>query len=144
MTPLIDFPCSAIPRLKTHAYSVLLMLFEGNKKTSELTIGLGGKNPRSALQSLMNGDSDYWNIINIGIQGSNEGCYQLDPRHRSGDIELDKQARTERFLDLLREQKNKNQQAANKLPDSIERWQEAESSFSPQLKLPLIKNKKTA
>ncbi|CCK75263.1 hypothetical protein OLEAN_C10870 [Oleispira antarctica RB-8] len=139
MNSLIGFPCSAIPRLETQAHSVLLMLLEGNKKTSELAIGLGGKNPRSGLQSLMNDTHNYWNIINVGIEGSNEAFYKIDPRHLSSNPELDKQARTERFLTLLKEQKDGNQGGANRLFESIEALQEAESLFSPQLKLPLKK-----
>jgi hypothetical protein len=98
-------------------------------------MGLGGKSPRSALQSLMNDDHDYWNIINTGIAGSNEGFYKLDPRHLSNDSELDNKARVERFLTLKREQKDSNQKGADKLFESIEALKEAEAMFSPQLGL---------
>lgn len=105
------------------------------QSTSSLTIGLGGKSPRSALQSLMNNDHDYWNIINTGIDGSNEGFYKLDPRHLINDPKLDKHARIERFLTLIREQKDSNQKGADKLFESIEAWKEAEAMFSSQLRL---------
>jgi hypothetical protein len=141
MTSLTDFPCSSIPKLGTQAYIVLAMLVEGNHKTSALSIGLGGKSPRSSLQSLMNEDYECWNIINDGVAGSNEGSYRLDPRHLSDDPELDKQARKERFLTLLKEKKDRNQKGADRLCESIEVWEEAESLFSPQLKLPLTKKK---
>tara|TARA_B110000196_G_C21147550_1_gene667516 strand:+ start:1081 stop:1515 length:435 start_codon:yes stop_codon:yes gene_type:complete len=137
MTSLLGFPCLTIPRLETQAHTVLMMLMEECHSTSSLTIGLGGKSPRSALQSLMNDDYGFWNIINIGIAGSNEGFYKLDPRHLRNDPELDNQARIERFLALLEEQKDRNQSGASKLFKSIEAWKEAEALFSPQLRLPL-------
>lgn len=137
MNSLIGAPSSAIPRLGTQAHTVLMMLMESGHKTSALSIALGGKSPRSALQSLMNEDYDYWNIINDGVAGSNEGFYRLDPRHLSDNSELDKQARIERFLTLVKEQKDRNQKGADRLFDSIEAWEAAESLFSPQLKLPL-------
>jgi hypothetical protein len=59
MASLIGFPCSAIPKLGTNAHTVLIMLMEAGHSTSSLTMGLGGKSPRSALQSLMNDDHDY-------------------------------------------------------------------------------------
>jgi hypothetical protein len=144
MNSLIGFPSSAIPRLGTQAHSVLLMLLEGNHKTSELSLGLCGESPRSDLQSLMNETCNYWNIINIDIEGSSKGFYKLDPRHLSNDPVLNKQARIERFSTLLKEQKDNNQQGANKLFDSIEAWQEAESLFSPQLELSLLETKQPA
>lgn len=137
MTSLLGFPCSTIPRLETQAHTVLIMLMEACHSTSSLTMGLGGKNPRSALQSLMNDDYGFWNIINIGIAGSNEGFYKLDPRHLSNNVELDNQARIERFLTLLEEQKDRNQKGASKLFESIEAWKKAEARFNPQLRLPL-------
>jgi hypothetical protein len=141
MTSLTSYPCSAMPKLGTQAYIVLRMLVEGNHKTSALSIGLGGKSPRSALQSLMNKDYECWNIINNGIAGSNEGFYRLDPRHLSDDPELDKQARKERFLTLVKEKKDRNQKGADRLFESIEVWEEAESLFNSQLKLPFKKKK---
>lgn len=140
MISLIGFPSSAIPKLGTHAHTVLTMLMEAGHSTSSLTMGLRGKNPRSALQSLMNANHDYWNIINTGIDGSNEGFYELDPRHLSNDPELDKQTRNERFLTLIKEQKDKNHQGANRLFESIEAWKKAEAMFSPQLWLSLPDN----
>ena len=144
MDLLMTFPSSSVPVSGTQAYDVLTMLLHGIQSTSELTIGLGGKSPRSALQSLMNEDCDYWLIHNIGIEGSNEGRYQLDPRHLSRDPELDEEARRERILYLLKERKNTKLKAVKNLPNAIERWQEAESLFGPQLQLPLSENNKTA
>jgi hypothetical protein len=140
MTSLLGFPCLTIPKLETQAHTVLMMLMEECHSTSSLTIALGGKSPRSALQSLMNDDYGFWNIINIGITGSKEGFYKLDPRHLSNDPKLDNQARIERFLALLEEQKDRNQNGASKLFKSIEACEEAEALFSPQLRLPLPDN----
>ena len=144
MNSLIGFPCTAIPKLGTQAHTVLTMLMKSGYSTSSLTIGLGGKNPRSALQSLMNETYGCWNIINVGINGSQEGFYRLDPRHLSNNPELDKQARQERFLALRAEQKERGLKTTNKLPSIIKAWKEAEDLFNPQLKLPISDNKKPA
>jgi hypothetical protein len=140
MNSLIGFPSSTIPRLGTQAHTVLMMLMVASHSTSSLVMGLCGKSPRSALQGLMNDDYGHWNIINTGIDGSNEGFYKLDPRHLSNDPKLDNQARIERFLALLEEQRDRNQSGASKLFKSIEAWKEAEALFSPQLRLPLPDN----
>jgi hypothetical protein len=144
MTSLLDFSYRAIPRIETQAHTVIIMLLKADCSTSNLTIGLGGKNPRSALQSLMNEDHDCWNIINAGIQGSNEGFYRLDPRHRSNNPDLDRQARNERHLSLREEQKNRNQKGASKLVYSIKAWRQAEELYSPQLRLPIPEANKPA
>lgn len=144
MDLLMSLPCSSVPSSDTQAYAVLTMLLDGIHSTSELTIGLGGKSPRSALQSLSNEDCDYWLIHNIGIESSSEGRYQIDPRHLSGNSKLDQQARSERLLDLLTERKDTKLEAVKHLPYAMERWREAESLFGPQLQLPLPENNKTA
>lgn len=141
MISFTNFPCAAIPRVETQAYVVLTMLMKSNCSTTDLTNALGGKNPRSALQSLMNEVYDFWNISNIGISGSQEGFYNLDPRHLSNDTELDRQARVERSMTLLKNQKERGLKTANKLPNTIKALEKAEELFGPQLQLPIPDNK---
>jgi hypothetical protein len=143
--PLSGFPKSAIPQLGTQAYTLIVILLDGEEyTTTELTQKLIGKNPRSALQALQDETFNYWNIHNIGVTGSSEGRYRLDSRHFSNNPDFDQHARRDRFIALLEEKKDKDQKAAGRCPASLERWEIESKASSNQIDLPLHDPKEPA
>ena len=107
--PLSDIlkaaPLEAIPKQFSYSYLYLKLLiqeqlcesiFLSEKKALEVL----GKDPRSARQRLMNEASNFWNIIPVYDDKGLIIGRKLDPRHLSGDPELDQAARRERQKQL--------------------------------------------
>jgi hypothetical protein len=91
-------PLEAIPKSKTKANRLLLILADGKEHDRNKLIldPLLGESMRSALQDLRGDKLLNW-LIHSGVCGhSGARTIKLDPRHLSGESEQDAAARRER------------------------------------------------
>ena len=105
---LLTAPMEFIPPPNTLAYKFLLLLSDGMSHKKIEALAALEDDPRSARQALTSETYGYWLIHNLGDK---KGIYQLDERHLSGDIELDKdrskkqcEKERKRYSKALREQ----------------------------------------
>ena len=83
-------PAEFIPPSHTMAYKFLALLVDGKPHAKAGILAALEDDPRSARQALTSETYGYWLIHNLGDK---KGVYQLDERHLSCDVELDKDAR---------------------------------------------------
>jgi len=132
MDALLYLPSNYFPIMGSKAYKLLGILADGlPHPTEELLISLK-RDPRSPLQQLWGDTRGFWLIHNIG---TTTGLYLLDPRHLSGDMELDSQARLESEVDYRERSKKKSEQGAVRLPKAIEDVSAAKAKAEKQLSL---------
>jgi hypothetical protein len=95
-------PLEAIPKSNTKAYYLLFWLVDGKKHDRNKLIfdPLLGESMRSALQDLRGDKLSHWLIHSSVCERTGAKTIQLDPRHLSGDIEKDAEARRERRKQL--------------------------------------------
>jgi hypothetical protein len=91
-------PNEAMPKSNSKAYHLLLWLIDGKKHGRNKLIldPLLGESLRSALQDLRGDKLSHWLIHSSVCESTGARTIQLDPRHLSGDIEQDAEARRER------------------------------------------------
>jgi hypothetical protein len=91
-------PNEAIPKSNTKAYHLLLWLIDGKEHDRNKLIldPLLGESLRSALQDLRGDKLSHWLIYSSVCDRTGARTIQLDPRHLTGSIEQDAEARRER------------------------------------------------
>lgn len=95
-------PSDAIPKPNTQAYELLMMLAEKDVVPElDLMLKFNG-NQRSPLQALGKDGYRFWLVHPVEENNVIIGR-QLDWRHKSGDWELDQQAREERMKKFKRD-----------------------------------------
>jgi hypothetical protein len=95
-------PLKAIPKANTKTYKLLSWLSDGKEQDrSKLILDpILGESMRCALQDLRGDKLLNWLIHSSVCEQTGAKTIQLDPRHLSGDIEQDAEARRERRKQL--------------------------------------------
>ncbi|MFC3096178.1 hypothetical protein DRW07_05280 [Alteromonas sediminis] len=86
----------SFPKRGTPARKLLELLSDGRAHDRNEIAQLIGEDMRSPLQDLRGKKYRYWYIHNVRIKGERQTFLKLDPRHLSGDEQLDALARAER------------------------------------------------
>ncbi|CCQ09297.1 hypothetical protein PALB_1340 [Pseudoalteromonas luteoviolacea B = ATCC 29581] len=129
LNPLIALvkaaPMEYIPKVGTQAHKLLTVLaVDGTAKRAELALDpLFGENLRSPLQKLEGDQFGHWLIHKV------DGVLTLDPKHLSGDPELDAAARRERRSKLKDKSHKDAVNGRKREPKAFEESTEARKAY---------------
>lgn len=100
----ITCPVSALPKKGSQADQYLIELIVNEQVDESKFAEMFNSNQRSPLQKLRGPIWQYWRILDVTCpKTGNIIARKLDPRHKSGDENLDRQARKEREREYTRD-----------------------------------------
>ena len=109
--------CPALPKKGTQADRYLIELILNEQVSEAKFAEMFNFNQRSPLQKLRGPSCQYWRILDITCpKTGNIIARKLDPRHKSGDENLDRQARKEREIEFTRDSLKQALDEVKRLP----------------------------
>tara|TARA_R110002074_G_scaffold300936_3_gene472332 strand:+ start:1774 stop:2229 length:456 start_codon:yes stop_codon:yes gene_type:complete len=128
-------PNEAIPKSNTKAYHLLLWLIDGKEYDRNKLIldPLLGESMRSALQDLRSDKLLNWLIHSSVCEHTGAKTIQLDPRHLSGDIEQDAEARRERRKQFKEVSAKEAKQGRIREPKAVREMSDAQAEYFKSL-----------
>jgi hypothetical protein len=128
-------PNEAIPKSNTKAYHLLLWLIDGKEHDRNKLIldPLLGESLRSALQDLKGDKLSHWLINSDVCEHTRAKTIQLDPRHLSGDIEQDAEARRERRKQFKEVSAKEAKQGRIREPKAVREMSDAQAEYFKSL-----------
>lgn len=122
-------PSECIPRQDCKAYILLNLLADSDVIPERDILNLIGSNYRSPLQQLEGDRYGHWLIIRCEHKG--QKAFALDPRHKSGDPEQDRQVRETRRLTLKKTSLKQATRETERVPRAEKELQEALENKKP-------------
>ncbi len=129
MDKLLHIPGKYMPEVNTQAYKLLSVLFDGLFHPKKELLSVLNDDPRSALQALRGARYGYWLIHNIGDK---KGVYQLDSRHLSGDVDVDREVRAEAEIAFRKRSRSQAERESERLPEAVTAEEQAKSRAKDQ------------
>ena len=132
---LLTVPLEFIPPPNTIAYRFLELLADGQSHAKAEILAALEDDPRSARQALTSATYGYWLIHNVGDK---KGIYQIDERHLSGNLELDKDARAIAAKQLKDRSKRQCEKEMKRYNKALQEQAEAYANYQQRFEFKLI------